>query len=244
MALALFVIALVLLPLAGRIARARAAPLTVLAAAHASAEVELTVTADPQPLAATGTSGAARVAVATSPDRVLWHGQWLATEASGSVLVLADASGWRDVLPGQRVQLAGGLEPPLGGGSLSVTLFARAPPRLLGRPPWYQRLAGRVRTGLRTAAAGLPNDERGLLPGLVDGDTTELDPALAENFRLAGLTHLVAVSGTNCSLVVGAALLVLRRMRLRPWLCALLGGIVLAMFVVVARPSPSVCGLR
>lgn len=240
LALALFVTALVLLPLAGRIARARAAPLTVLAARHASAEVQLTVTADPQQLAATGDSGAPRVAVATRPESVLWMGHWLATRASGSVLVLGNASGWRDVLPGQRVQVTGGLAPPLGGGSLSVTLFARAPPRLLGRPPWYQRLAGTVRSGLRAAAADLPTEERGLLPGLVDGDTSGLDPALAENFRLAGLTHLVAVSGTNCSLVVGAALLVLRRMRLRPWLCALLGGTVLAMFVVVARPSPSV----
>jgi competence protein ComEC len=86
----------------------------------------------------------------------------------------------------------------------------------------------------------LPDQERGLLPGLVDGDTSGLDPVLAERFRLAGLTHLVAVSGTNCAIVVGAALLVLRRLRVRPWACALIGAAVVAMFVVVARPSPSV----
>jgi competence protein ComEC len=86
----------------------------------------------------------------------------------------------------------------------------------------------------------LPPAERGLLPGLVDGDTSNLDPVLIDRFRAAGLTHLVAVSGTNCSIVVGTVLLVLRRARVRPWLCAVLGGAVLVAFVVVARPSPSV----
>jgi competence protein ComEC len=52
---------------------------------------------------------------------------------------------------------------------------------------------------MRAASASLPSEEAGLLPGLIDGDTTQLDPVLAEHFRIAGLTHLVAVSGaTNC----------------------------------------------
>lgn len=160
--------------------------------------------------------------------------------AEGTVLVLGDAGPWRDTLPGQRVRLTGSLQPDLGGGMLSVTLFERGPPRLLGRAPWYQRMAGTVRSGLRSAAFELPSQERGLLPGLVDGDTANLDPVLAQHFRLAGLTHLVAVSGTNCSIVVGVVLLTLRRMRVRPWICALIGGLVLLMFVLVARPSPSV----
>ncbi|HEY7009755.1 MAG TPA: ComEC/Rec2 family competence protein, partial [Jatrophihabitantaceae bacterium] len=92
----------------------------------------------------------------------------------------------------------------------------------------------------RAAAGVLPAEERGLLPGLVDGDTNGLDPVLAERFRVAGLTHLVAVSGTNCSIVIGIVLLVLRRMGARPWLCAVGGSLALVVFVVVARPSPSV----
>jgi competence protein ComEC len=43
----------------------------------------------------------------------------------------------------------------------------------------------------------LPPAERGLLPGLVDGDTSNLDPVLIDRFRAAGLTHLVAVSGSK-----------------------------------------------
>ena len=239
-ALALCVVALVLVPLAGRVARARASPLYQLAAEHAEVTVEVTLTADPRPLAATGISGAPRVAVETAPDVVRFGDRESAANLTSAVLVLADAGPWRDLLPGQRVRVDGTLQPDLHGSALSVTMFARSPPDLLGRPPWWQRLAGTVRSALRTAVAGLPSDVRGLLPGLVDGDTTALDPVLADRFRVAGLTHLVAVSGTNCSLLVGAVLLALRGLRVRPWVCAAAGAAVLALFVVVARPSPSV----
>jgi len=237
-AIAAFGAALVLLPLAGRIAHARSSPLAALARERAAATIELTVTDDPTVLAAKGPAGAPRVAVRTSADVVLVAGR--RTAVDGAVLVLADAAPWRDVLPGQRVRLDGRLQPSLDGGYLSVTLLARAPPQWLGQPPWWQRTAGRVRSSLRQAVAGLPDQERGLLPGLVDGDTTNLDPVLANRFRLAGLTHLVAVSGTNCSIVIGAVLLVLRRLRVRPWVRAVAGAVVLVMFVVLARPSPSV----
>lgn len=244
-ALGLFCAALVLLPLAGRVAHAQSAPLSRLAHRQAGVTLDVSVTADPHVLAAKGPAGAARVAVETKAESVSdgmspGGSRASTTGVDGAVLVLGDAGSWRDVLPGQRVRLTGSLRPELGGGTLSVTLFERGPPQLLGRPPWYQRVAGQVRSGLRHSVAGLPSQERGLLPGLVDGDTTNLDPVLAEHFKLAGLTHLVAVSGTNCSIVIGIVLLVLRRMRVRPWLCAVVGGLVLVMFVLVARPSPSV----
>jgi competence protein ComEC len=238
LALVLFCIGLVVFPLAGRVARAEASPLRALAQRRGSVTATLVVTADPRLLAAKGVAGAPRVIVETSAVSVAFAGRTL--PAGGVVLVLADAAPWRDVLPGQRVRVEGDLAPDLGGGLLSVTLFSRGPPELLGRAPWWQRAAGRIRAALRDAAAVLPDEERGLLPGLVDGDTAGLDPVLAERFRMAGLTHLVAVSGTNVSLLVGAVLLLLRRARARPGVCAATGGLVLAMFVVVARPSPSV----
>ena len=236
-AMLLFCPALVLLPLGARLDHAAASPLVRLAQSGAAASLQLVVTADPVTLAAKGTSGAPRVAVQTDAQRVEVDGRSVA--ASGAVFVIANAGPWQGILPGQRLDLEGTLSPSLDG-DLSVTLFARAAPHLLGRPPWWQRAAGTVRTDLRSASSGLPTEERGLLPGLVDGDTANLDPVLAELFRLAGLTHLVAVSGTNCSLLLGALLLVLRRARVRPWVCAVAGGLVLVLFVAVARPSPSV----
>lgn len=238
LALVLFCTALVLVPLAGRLAHAEASPLLAAARGHQAVVAALTLTADPRPLAATGPGGVARVAVPTSVDRLTIRGT--AVAADGDVLVLAPATGWSALLPGQSVTAEGTLQPSLDGSVLLSVLFARGPPDLVGRPPWWQRLAGAVRGSLRVAAAVLPDEERGLLPGLVDGDTTDLDPVLADHFRTAGLTHLVAVSGTNCSIVVGLVVLLLQRLRWRPWVVAVAAAAVLLVFVAVARPSPSV----
>ena len=233
-----FCVALVLIPFAGRVWAARASPLTRLADDHAAVTLDLVTTGDPRALAARGVAGAPRVAVPTDARRL--QGAATGAAVSGQVVVLAPAYGWRDVLPGQPVRVSGTLLPSLDGVWQGVTLFADKPPTMLGTPPWWQRAAGAVRAGLRDAAAVLPVSERGLLPGLVDGDTSGLDPVLLDRFRVAGLTHLVAVSGTNCSIVIGAVLLVLQRARVRPWLCGGIGALVLVAFVVVARPSPSV----
>ena len=229
-------VVLVLVPLAGRTLIGQRTPVYRLAATGASATVRVVVGADPRPIGAAG-NGPPRVLVAGRTSAVLRTGRWI--PSSTAIVVIAPAPGWSDVLPGQPLVVEGALAPSASDAS-GVVLFARNPPELSGHPPWWQRLAGRVRVDLRRACAGLPPDERGLLPGLVVGDTSGLDPVLAEQFRRAGMTHLVAVSGTNCSIVVGVVLLGLRRTRTRRWVRAALAGAVLLAFVVVARPSPSV----
>jgi competence protein ComEC len=237
-AFAAFAAAVVLCPLAVRIHQARDSPLSGLAASRVEVTAELVVTGDPHPLTALGPSGASRSMVEARLTSIEIARR--RTEIGGAVLVLAPSDAWRGVLPGQHVRLDGRLSPPLGRDLIVAALNARTDPELIGRPPWWQRGAGAVRVGLRRAASGLPAMPRGLLPGLVDGDTSELDPVLAEHFRVAGLTHLVAVSGTNCSILIGAVALVLRRLRASPRLIAFIGGLVLVGFVIIARPSPSV----
>ncbi|TAM89871.1 MAG: ComEC/Rec2 family competence protein [Jatrophihabitans sp.] len=231
-------VAVVLLPLAGRLAAARASPLASLAAQRAGVTASVEITGDPHPLAARGTAGAARVILDADVRAVSWRGQELG--AGGTVVVLAPAQGWLGLLPGAVVRVQGRLQPPLQAGLLVAVLTTTGPAVLERAPPGWQRAAGAVRDELRTAARVLPEPARGLLPGLIDGDTNGLDPVLAEHFRRAGLTHLIAVSGTNCSILVGAVLLVLRRLGVRPLWCAAAGGLVLAAFVAVARPDPSV----
>jgi competence protein ComEC len=195
LALAGFCVALVLIPLSVRLEQVRASPIAALARAHTVATVEVTVSADPRLLAATGVAGASRVAVEAKLSSVSTAGQ--ARSAAGRVLILAPAPPWLDLLPGQHVRVDGTLIPPLGDPLAVATISSDADPVRLGQPPWWQRAAGVVRASLRRAAAGLPAEPRGLLPGLVDGDTSGLDPVLADRFRLAGLTHLVAVSGVS-----------------------------------------------
>jgi competence protein ComEC len=237
-ALALSVIALLLAPLAARLHLARDGPLARLAVERATVTAELVTTSDPRPLATRGPTGSTRVAVEAGLRALSVNGR--RSSARGAVLVLAPAQGWRDLLPGERIRLEARLLPPHADNLLVATLSADSPPERIAPAPWWQRAAGSVRAGLRRAADPLPPMPRGLLPGLVLGDTSQLDPVLAERFRVAGLTHLVAVSGTNCSILVGAVALALRRARASPRTIAALSMIVLVGFVVVARPSPSV----
>ena len=230
--------ALVLAPLAVRLHRAHDGDLARLAAERRQVTAEIVTTGDPRSVAARSTNGVERIAVEARLIAVSVAGR--RTVVNGSVLVLGTAGGWRAVAPGQRLRVDARLTPPLPGNLLTATLSAWADPARIGRPPWWQRGAVGVRSGLWRAVAGLPWPVRGLLPGLVDGDTSQLDPILAERFRVAGLTHLVAVSGTNCSIMIAAVAMVMRRMHASPGMIAVLGGAVLLGFVVVARPSPSV----
>jgi competence protein ComEC len=197
---------------------------------------ELVLTSDPRPIPG-GPAGLARLAISTSMRALTVHGGRLATHAP--VIAFVPQAGWAGLLPGQRVQADGRLGPSADRLVAAVLSVTRAPVPL-GRPPPWQRAAGAVRSGLQEASTVLPGDARGLRPGLVMGDTSSMDPVLSQRFKAAGLTHLVAVSGANLVIVVGAVQLVMRRMRAPPWLGAAVAGLALAGFVIVTRATPSV----
>ncbi len=100
--------------------------------------------------------------------------------------------------------------------------------------------AQRLRAGLRAAVDETPADARGLLPGLVIGDTSRTPGDLTDAMLATGMTHLSAVSGANVAVVLGLVLAVAGLLgvprRTRPALALL----ALAGFVVLARPDPSV----
>lgn len=236
--LAGFALAAVLVPAAARDAVGRESPLVRLAERHAGVRVEIVVRGDPRSLASRGAGGVPRVSIDAAARAVWIGGRRVA--ARGDVVVLAPGRDWVGLLPGQRVRVDATLLPSLDRRTRLVVAVARGAPVAVGSAPWWQRAAGRVRASLRSAAAVLPSAPGGLLPGLVDGDTSSLDPVLREHFRVAGMTHLVAVSGANCAILLGALLLALRSFRLRPRAVAGAGLLVVVAFVVVARPSPSV----
>jgi competence protein ComEC len=212
------------------------APVARLAAERAEVSLQLVVADDPRPLS--GGGGVERVAVPARVERVSTAGRaWV---GSARVLVLAPAAGWRELLPSQHLQVDGRLSPAMRGDLTVAIVSVHGPPKLRGDPSLLQRSAGRLRDGLREAAAVLPDGPRGLLPGLVVGDRSGLDPVLVEAFRTTGLTHLLAVSGTNISIVAGAVLLLLRAATVGPRSAALGAGLALVGFVILARPSPSV----
>ncbi|GAB2971721.1 ComEC/Rec2 family competence protein [Saccharothrix stipae] len=158
----------------------------------------------------------------------------------GRLAVLAPATRWRDLLPGQRVTARGTLAPPRGGGLTVAVLRVRGPPQGVTEAPVWQRVAEDLRAGLRRASTALDPEPAGLLPALVVGDTSGLPPRVVEEFRTAGLAHVLAVSGANLAILCGAVLLLLRLLRVGPRGCAAGAMAALVGFVVLAGPEPSV----
>ncbi|WP_440712529.1 ComEC/Rec2 family competence protein [Gordonia sp. FQ] len=149
-----------------------------------------------------------------------------------------------ETVPGQRLSVRVRAKPPPGRAAdrlLAARLTALGEPEVIGRAPIWQRWAGAVRERLAaTAARALPPRAAGLFPGLVLGDTGDLDPELRENFRAAGLTHLIAVSGANFSIVCGAVVLAVRLAGASTRLTVVLGLAVMVAFVILVRPTDSV----
>ncbi|MEV5690299.1 ComEC/Rec2 family competence protein [Micromonospora globbae] len=221
-----------------RLAVRDADTLRALAEQRASVTADLVVRDDPRPIRA-APGRPATLLVATDLVR-LAERDGPRVAAPVRVLVLATDPAWRGLLPGQRLSAQGRLDVPRGGDLTAVVLGATGPPVRHGSPSWAQRAAGSLRAGLQRACAPLPDEQGGLLPGLVVGDTSRLLPTVEEDFRATGMTHLNAVSGSNVAIVVGAVLLVARWCRAGPWLAAGLCGVALVGFVILVRPSPSV----
>lgn len=165
-------------------------------------------------------------------------------------------SRWLGLLPTTRLRVTARSAPPRTSGDRIAAVLrvrgGRKAPELVAEPSGTQRLAGRLRSGLREATDGLPADARALLPGLVVGDTSRVTPELEEAFKETDLAHTLAVSGANFTIVLALLLgppgLAQRSERrgLAPRLgislrtTALLGGVLALGFVVVCRPDPSV----
>ncbi|GAB2861614.1 ComEC/Rec2 family competence protein [Lentzea nigeriaca] len=163
-----------------------------------------------------------------------------ATANGAHLVLLAPVDKWRNLLPGQKVTAKGTLAPPRRGDLTSALLRVRGPPIDPQPPPIWQSWADHLRDGLREASAVLDDEEAGLLPALVVGDSDRMVPRVVDEFRTAGLSHLLAVSGANLAIVCGAVYLLARRFRAGPRTAAGTAMAALVGFVVLAGPEPSV----
>ena len=147
---------------------------------------------------------------------------------------------WEEVPVGSLTQAAVKLGPADPTDQVSAWGSLRSPPTLLAAPGPVDAAVNRVREGLRTAVAGLPDEPRGLLPGLVLGDTSQMPSVLVDEFKIAGLTHLTAVSGANLMLLLAAVFWIAGRLGVLGWWRRGLGLVTVAAFVVLCRGEPSV----
>lgn len=229
----------------GRVAAQAAGPVVGLAAERAQVDVRLRVTSDPLPRA-------------LPPGTPLWREQDVRVSAavvnladpgmprappvvglSTPVVVLAPSS-WLALRPGDVVSTSGRLGLPSRPGPAAAVLLVNDDPALVGRSPTLLVVGDAPRRALRESVERLPREPAGLLPSLVVGDETLLADETRENLRVTGLAHLTAVSGANVAIVLGAVLLAARWAGVSGAALPLLGLVSIGVFVLLARPDPSV----
>lgn len=118
-------------------------------------------------------------------------------------------------------------------GRLSVSELERGPPA----PPWY-RVANGVRRTLSAGATSFGEQHRPLYLGMVVGDDRDGDELTEHRFRLAGLSHLLVVSGQNVAFMIAVAAPLLERLGRRARGATTL--LLLVVFVLITRADPSV----
>jgi competence protein ComEC len=161
-----------------------------------------------------------RVPVRLVPDQ---HG-----DARGAVLAA-----------GTRITVTATLQPDEPGSATAFVAFLRRAPSSVP-PDGLLGATDTARQAFVRATVGLPQPGAALLRGLAIGDRSGLDPTTEAAMETSALTHLTAVSGANCAVVVGLVVVLGRACGLPrgPRAAAAVG--VLLVFVVLVRPDPSI----
>lgn len=97
-----------------------------------------------------------------------------------------------------------------------------------------------LRERFRAAAAGVPGVGGQLVTGLAIGDTSTVSGELSQAMKVASLTHLMAVSGANCALIVALVWAVAALIGASRTVRIVASVAALAAFVVLVTPQPSV----
>jgi competence protein ComEC len=159
---------------------------------------------------------------AAAPVMLLWSATPPSAVDAGAVLRVSGSAVAAD--PGDR-----------------AVLIVRVAAVELIRPPGGV-LAGtsELRGRLRATADTMPAPGAELVSGLAVGDTLPLSADLEGAMQRTALTHLTAVSGANCAIVVGVGFGICTALRVRRGIRVVVGLALLAGFVLLVTPEPSV----
>lgn len=218
----------------------RSGPTADLARQQAVATITGTVTGEPRRLEpAGGRPGVVLVQVRAS--EVTARGQvWSLRE---SILVAASgelASGWQAVPPGAQIRFSArlGVAEPASATPARATALTR--PQTQRPPPWWLEAVARVRAGLREAMVGSAPEQAALVPALTVGDTSGVSEQTATRFRVTGLTHLMAVSGANLTLLLAFVTTLAGWARVHGRARLGVAALAVVAFVLLCRAEPSV----
>ena len=167
-------------------------------------------------------------------------GETTAVTVPVSVTVAADDVEGATLDLGSRITVRGTAVAADAGDRAVLRVFGSRGIEVLSAPRGVLAVTSELRSGFVAATAGLPEPGAGLLPGLAVGDTRAVGPELDAAMKASSLTHLTAVSGANCAIVVGVAFAAAAACGARRGVRVAVAVAALAGFVALVTPEPSV----
>lgn len=142
------------------------------------------------------------------------------------------------IAPGQRMRCRLQLSPSRNYEREAFTGRCVGELQLLSAPP--KSIFEDLRLNFLKIDTGVNGDASGLVAGLAIGDTSGISEPLRQSMRAVSLTHLTAVSGANCVIVLGLVFALIRQLGANRWLRLSVGLATLAFYVCLVGPAPSV----
>lgn len=154
------------------------------------------------------------------------------------ILVIGGAP-WQHVEPGQTVAFTAKAQLADPGDDITVIAFATGYPVVIREAGWMSTVT-KVRQRATEVMAQLPGDVSALGPALATGDERLITETLDTAMKVSGLTHMTAVSGSHCVIVITFVnwLLAMIRMPRIIRACGVL--VALSGFTVLVGSEPSV----
>ena len=113
-------------------------------------------------------------------------------------------------------------------------------PVLISKAPVQNQVVSLLRSSFMQNLRGVDSDAAGLVAGLAIGDTSMLDQALVDDMKLVSLSHLTAVSGANCAIILGMFYFLVRKIGGGRWWRLGIGLAALFGYVQLVGAHPSV----
>lgn len=157
--------------------------------------------------------------------------------ASGRGYLIFDE---QELARGVRVKVEGQLEPAGRNSRDSFLVKPSSEIEVISDPTTTQGFLNDLRANYVASIAGVTPDAKTLVAGLAIGEIAELSEELEEKMRIVSLTHLVAVSGSNCAIVVGMVYLIAVGLRFGRTGRTIISLTALFLYVLLIGPDPSV----
>ena len=151
-----------------------------------------------------------------------------------------DVRGLAHLAPGARVEVFGTAFRADAGERSVLIVQATTGADVVNPPRGLLATTAHLRERFVATAHDLPPPGAGLVPGLAVGDTASVSSELDAAMKASSLSHLTAVSGANCALVVGIAFAIAALCGAPRGIRVLVALVALGGFVALVTPEPSV----